>query len=317
MKIAEFSAHMRAMKVHYKGYPLTRYPLPISCVEKRLMHSLAADFNADYENAMKGSQQNINDFVEGQQQTVSQETQKLGKSPTGTQIDDFKNRLAQQRENAKAEANKKLDQIFDQLETVGTAHPECQDLILSSTDKIISFLSDILGKVIDFVNNLVQQIYEWLKDVENKVLSFFTDTTKSVSSFFGSLFVPLRSTSLEPGGLLGGSKGDNSFKWNKKEAKAHSHFIIKFAESQKLIISVEDFDEVKQWNIYLGDKSLVEKGAEYQSSDREVTLSLLSSTVKIVAIAAFSGLVAYAISFRYRVVASIKDGSVEFVFEPT
>lgn len=315
MQVTEFSAHMRAMKVHYKGFPLTRYPLPISCVEKRLMSSFAADFNADYKDAIEDNKQNIHNFVEGQQQVISQEIEKLGKNPTGTQTDDFKKKLTQQKEKAKAEADKRIEQIFGKLEAVGTAHPESQQEILSGTEKLISFFSDLLGKLIDFVSDLVQRIYEYLKDAVNKVGSFFKEAYNSVSSFFSSVFLQLRSTSLESGVLSEESKGDNFFKWDKKNALMHSQSIIKFAESQKLSISVEDSEEVKQWQSSLPDKSLLEEGVE--NLDREITLSLIASTVKIVGIAALSGLVAYAISRGYRVSVSIAESSVKFAFEPS
>lgn len=315
MQIAEFSAHMRAMNVHYKGYPLTRYPLPISCVEKQLMRSLAADFKTDYTHAMKDNQQNIHDFVEGQQQIILQETQTLGKDPTGKQIDDFKQRLKQQQNKTEAVALEKINQMFEKLEALGTAHPESQDLILSGSDKLISFFSDLLGKAIDFIRDLAQRIYEYVKDAVNKVKSFFNNAYNSVSSFFNLLFMPLRSTSLQSGVLLEESKGDDFFKWDKKDALTHSQFITKFARSQKLSISVEDSEEVKLWKTCLSSQNLLEEGVE--NLDREITLSLIASTVKIVGILALSGLVAYAISRGYRVSASIAESSVKFGFQPS
>lgn len=319
MQITEFSAHMRAMKGHYKGYPLTRYPLPISCVEKQLMRSLAADFNADYKDVMKETQQNLHNFVEGQQQIVLQEAKKLGKDPIGSQIDDFKTRLSQQKEKAKAEANKRIEQVFDKLEAVGNSHPECQDVILDGTDKIISFFSDLLGNLIDFVGDLIQDIYEYLKDAVKKVKFFFETAYKSVSSFFGSLFISLGSTSLESGVLLEEGQGDKDFKWDKTSSLEAADLIIKFASSKKLSISVEDAEEVKPWGTFLSAKSLLEEGVKNTDPEKstKITLSLIASTVTIVGIAAFSGLIAYAISRGYRVSASTAASGFKFAFEPS
>lgn len=306
MQIADFSAHMRAMKEHYKGYPLTRYPLPIRCVEERLMHSLAADFNADYKDAIKNSQQNIQNFVAGQQEIVLQETQKIGKNPTGTQIDDFKRRLEEQKEKAKAAANQRIDQIYLKLQSVGIAHPESTELILGSVDKIFSFLDDLLDKMIDFVSNLVEQIYQWLKDAVNKVQSFFKDTSKSVLSFFGSLFNPqVHSTRLELGEIS---------IWNESDVNLHNKLFSTFSNAQAVKITIQDGKQIDLWKKVFDNKGI-------SNSDIVViTLPIIAIVIDTVSLGILSltGLIVYAISRNYTVTASASSqgNNVEFNLQP-
>ncbi|GAB4181791.1 MAG: hypothetical protein Fur006_17060 [Coleofasciculaceae cyanobacterium] len=309
MEVSNFSSHLRAMKAHYKGYPLTRYPLPIGCIEDQLnlLQTETSGLMAFYEGAMQDNQKDIKDFVEEKQQRILQETQKLNQQSTGKDIDVFTQRLSELKNKAKTDAEQKIDLIFGRLETIGNQFPESQDLILNGAEKVVSFFNDILGKVIDFFTKLAQQIFEWLRDLYGKVQEFFSSTVKRVMNFFGGIFLPMRirKERLESVAKIQG-KQEEKITWD-INTQAPADLISRIGEMKEVSISIKAPSEIEEWKKIVRQKPnfLEEYNPEEQLGKLQITWDELwnlvkrNATIANISVVFLGSIVLYAIHKNY------------------
>ena len=122
MQITEFSAHMRAMKVHYQGSSFSRYALPVHVVDTYQVYRLAAgntDFDLEYKTTLAEAEESVRDFVQKPKNDIVNDTEALGTKPTGADVDSFREKLNQRKEAALKIANEKINLIFQTMQTLG------------------------------------------------------------------------------------------------------------------------------------------------------------------------------------------------------
>jgi hypothetical protein len=201
-----FQQHMLAMKVHYQSGdgqgngPSHAYALPIHLLyplteegmEVQMVRAAVSNGKAKVDAILKKGQADQTALVQRQRDFVMTHANTL-QSTHDTAA--FAAAMEAQKQKVKAEANKQIDEQFDQLIKVGTEHPELQAPILSATQKIGAFLTGLLAKVAVFFKNIYTKIVgwikagvQWLKDAATTAAQWVKSTVSSVKDFFGSLF---------------------------------------------------------------------------------------------------------------------------------
>lgn len=300
MQVTEFSAHMRAMKVHDQGSSFSRYALPVHVVDTYQVYRLTAgntDFDLEYKTTLAEAEEYVRDFVQKPKNDIVNDTEALGTKPTGADVDSFREKLDQRKEAALKMATEKITQIFNKMQTLGENHPEYQDTILSGTDKILGFISKLLADIEKFVSDLVRKIYEWIKDALNKVKSFFLDVGHSVSAFFGGAFLLPSSPLSEIYFGLAAGRDKGKFDWH--ESRQH-HQIISEIEARKVIeIELKDPASVEEWK-NIGKQNVA--FFEGQNNTQQI-LDFISKNLPTVSLGILGifGFIAYAISCNYEI----------------
>jgi hypothetical protein len=201
-----FQQHMMAMKLHYQSGdgegrgPSHAYALPIHVLHPLTAEGMAvkmvrvavAPGKAQMDAILKKGRADQTALVQRQHDFVMTRANSLQSThDTGA----FAAAMEAQKQKAKAEANKQIDEQFDQLIKVGAEHPELQAPILSATQKIGAFLTSLLAKVATFFKSILTKIIgwiqsgvQWLKDAATTAGQWVTSTVNSVKDFFGSLF---------------------------------------------------------------------------------------------------------------------------------
>jgi hypothetical protein len=204
-----FLHHMMAMKSHYKSGnsqngtgPSHAYALPIHLMfapegahsngEGMAMAAVASPGKAKVDAVVKASQQKTTAFAQHQTNAVNAATKKLQSTHNTT---DFANAMNAQRKNAKAESDKQIDETFDNLISVGTQHPEQQQRIMTLTQQIGAFFTNLLAKVATFFTDIYNKIIgwihsaaDWVKGAAAAVGNWLKGAVGTISSFFGGLF---------------------------------------------------------------------------------------------------------------------------------
>jgi hypothetical protein len=201
-----FLHHMNAMKGHYKSGnshngtgPTQAYALPIHLMFPREravskgpgMAATVSPGQAQVDAAIKASQQNTTAFAQQQTGAVNAATNKL-QSTHDTSA--FAAAMNAQRQNAKAESDKQIDATFDNLINIGSQHPEQQQRILSLTQQIGAFFTNLLAKVASFFTDIYNKIMgwihsavDWVKGAAAAVGDWLKSAAGTISSFFGGL----------------------------------------------------------------------------------------------------------------------------------
>jgi hypothetical protein len=203
-----FLQHMSAMKSHYKSAnshngigPTHPYALPIHLMfapegahpgKGEGMAAVASPGKAQVDAVVKASQQNTSAFAQHQMNAVNASTNQL-QSTHDTSA--FAAAMNAQRQKAKAESDKQIDATFDNLINVGTQHPEQQQRILTLTQQIGAFFTNLLAKVASFFTDIYNKIMgwihsavDWVKGAAAAVGDWLNKAGSSISHFFGSLF---------------------------------------------------------------------------------------------------------------------------------
>ena len=202
-----FLQHMSAMKSHYKSGnsqhgtgPSHPYALPIHLMfapegahsNGEGMAAVAGPGKAKVDAVVKASQQKTTAFAQHQTNAVNTATNKLQSTHNTT---DFAAAMNAQRQSAKAESDKQIDATFDSLISVGTQHPEQQQRILTLTQQIGAFFTNLLAKVATFFTDIYNKIMgwihsavDWVKGAAAAVGNWLKGAVGTISSFFGGLF---------------------------------------------------------------------------------------------------------------------------------
>lgn len=198
-----FVHHMKAMAVHYKAGAVTGathvYALPVSILHtvdfEGMLHVAPPPTGAgkqQVDKVLTDGQNKLKAFSQAQATYVNQQTQKLqGNHDTAS----FAAQMNGQREKAKQQADQQIDDTYNNLIKVGTAHPEMQRHILSATQKLGAFITSLLSSVAAFFANIVHKILgwinsavDWVKGAAATVANWVAGAAKSIGDFFGSIF---------------------------------------------------------------------------------------------------------------------------------
>ena len=203
-----FLQHMSAMRSHYKSAnshngtgPTHPYALPIHLMFAPLgphpgkgegMAAVASPGKAKVDAAIKASQQNTTVFAKNQMNAVNAATKTL-QSTHDTSA--FAAAMNAQRQKAKQDSDKQIDATFDNLINIGTQHPEQQQRILTVTQQIGAFFTNLLAKVATFFTDIYNKIVGWIKSAVDWVKGaaaavgdWLNKAGSSIANFFGSLF---------------------------------------------------------------------------------------------------------------------------------
>jgi hypothetical protein len=197
---AEFMQHMTAMKSHYKSSnsnngtgPTHAYALPVHLVvpTRAAPTPSATDGTAEVNAAVQTSKANATTFAQNQKNAVTAATNKLQSTHDTSS---FAAQMNAQRAQAKAESDQHIDQEFDNLIAVGTKYPSQQKRILSLTQQIGAFFTNLLGSVANFFTDIYNKIVGWISSAVNwvegaaaAVGNWISGAVSSISSFFSGL----------------------------------------------------------------------------------------------------------------------------------
>jgi hypothetical protein len=191
-----FLQHMTAMKGHYKSNnsphgtgPTHAYALPV-----HLMFAAAkppTDGTAEVNAAVQASKNSTNAFAHDQTNAVNAATSKL-QSDHNTSA--FAAAMNAQRQKAKDESDKRIDDTFNNLIDIGTKYPAQQQHILSLTQQIGAFFTNLLAKVASFFTDIYNKIVgwinsavDWIKGAAEAVGNWINGAASSIASFFAGL----------------------------------------------------------------------------------------------------------------------------------
>jgi hypothetical protein len=203
-----FLQHMHAMKTHYKSGnshngtgPTHPYALPIHLMfpkegtlprHSEGMAATASPGKTLVDAAVKASQQNTTAFAQQQTNAVNAATNNLQNSHDTA---GFAAAMNAQRQKAKQDSDKQIDDTFNKLIDIGTQHPEQQQRILSLTQQIGAFFTNLLAKVASFFTDIYNKIMgwihsavDWVKGAAAAVGNWLKGAVSTISSFFGGLF---------------------------------------------------------------------------------------------------------------------------------
>jgi hypothetical protein len=197
---AEFMQHMTAMKSHYKSSnsnngtgPTHAYALPVHLVVPTNAPATAAatDGAPEVDAAVQASKASTTAFAQDQRNAVTAATNKLQSSHDTSA---FAAQMNAQRDQAKADSDKHIDNEFDNLIAVGTKYPEQQKRILSLTQQIGAFFTNLLSSVASFFTDIYNKIVGWINSAVNwiegaatAVGNWFSGAASTIGSFFAGL----------------------------------------------------------------------------------------------------------------------------------
>jgi hypothetical protein len=203
-----FLYHMTAMKAHYKSSnshsgtgPTHAYALPVHLMfatdsaPSLSTEGLAAapsPGKAKVDAALQASKRGTNVFAQHQTNAVNTATKKLQSTHNTS---DFAAQMNAQRQKAKEESDKQIDATFNQLIDIGTQHPDQQQNILSLTQKIGAFFTNMLVQIGKFFTDIYNKIVGWIKSAADWVKGaaaavgdWLGKTGRAIENFFGGLF---------------------------------------------------------------------------------------------------------------------------------
>src|SRR6266699_3259400 len=200
-----FQHHMNAMAVHYKTVnsngagPSHLYALPI-----HLMHPVTASGNfavpappagaaeASLDAILNNSGTATKGFAKNQRDFVQQQTDKL---QTTHDTAGFADRMNAQRQKAKQDSDKQIDDTYNKLIDLGTKHPELQPHILTAAQTIGAFFLNLLTSVGAFFTNIYNKIVgwinsavDWIKGAAAVAEQWLSGAVSSIGNFFSSIF---------------------------------------------------------------------------------------------------------------------------------
>jgi hypothetical protein len=195
-----FLHHINAMRTHYKSDATVPYDLPNHLLHPATTVGFASTSKAaapspgkaQMDAALKKGQTDTQALAKRQTDFVNAQASKLqGNHDTGA----FAKAMQAQKAKAKADADKQIDQQYDQLIKIGTEHPELQQPILSVSQRIGAFFTSLLAKVgaffLDVYHKIVGWIHsavDWIKGVAADAAQWLSHTGGEIVSFFSSIF---------------------------------------------------------------------------------------------------------------------------------
>ena len=161
---AVFMQHMTAMNAHYKAAnsnggvgPTHVYALPVhlSLPIKPIGTTADDDGTAAVNAALANSKTSTTSFAQDQTNAVNAATSKLQNNHDTSA---FAAAMNAQRQKAKDDSDKHIDDTFNSLIAIGTKHPAQQQRILSLTQQFGAFFTNLLGKVASFFTDIYNKI---------------------------------------------------------------------------------------------------------------------------------------------------------------
>lgn len=185
--MSNFANIMDEMRSHYKNNlgksTLSAYNLNLSQGSLSLggIASTDADNNPELKNLEKTSQElslDTNFFIEDGVMASGEELKASGNSEA------FKEKMKKLREEAKRKAEENIDKIFNKAEELGNRHPSWQESILTVTNKISSWISQLFDRLVNTLVTFINTVVQWVENVVKSVKSAFNDIKHWISKWF-------------------------------------------------------------------------------------------------------------------------------------
>lgn len=203
----EFVFHMKAMAEHYGSGATHTYALPSALLygdpdDETGITSFAAA-NDDDPDGTAAVNADLNDYKTSMTETVNssgdaaKKSVDTLKSSSGDQSDTdaFVAAMKKQEAEQQAAAKKQIHKNFQKLIDTGVKHPKQQKRILTATQLIGAYFTQLLGSVGKFFSKLADSVVSFFKDVGkwfegayNSVKNWVSGAAHSVGHFFSSLF---------------------------------------------------------------------------------------------------------------------------------
>jgi hypothetical protein len=199
-----FVHHMNAMREHHKSGATHTYSMPVDLLysdaenDSGLYGFTANDSDGGTEvtAALKDYKTDTDGFVDNQKSGAQSSVNTLkvsGKDSAATKA--FIAAMNKQKAEAKKKSDAIIDKNYEKLINVGIKHPAQQKRILSVTQQIGAFFTNLLSSVGDFFENLGKSIVnffknvgEWFSNAGKSIANWTTGAVHSVGHFFSSIF---------------------------------------------------------------------------------------------------------------------------------
>lgn len=200
-----FVHHMNAMREHHKAGATHSYSLPVEMLYGDAKNDSglnaftaseddgSAAVTADLENYKTDT----NSFVESQKTAASASVTALKdtKNPDSASTQAFIDAMNKQKAAAKKKSDEIINKNYDKLINTGIKHPKQQHRILTTTQAIGAFFTNLLNSVGKFFENLGKSIVnffksvgEWFENAGKSIANWTTGAVQSVGNFFSGLF---------------------------------------------------------------------------------------------------------------------------------
>lgn len=200
-----FVHHMTAMREHHKSGASHTYSLPVDLLYTDSengagLYGFTAnddDGGAQVTADLESYKADTTSFVDSQKNSASSSVDVLkdNKKPNDATTNAFIDAMNKQKAAAKKKSDEIIDKNFDKLIETGTKHPKQQKRILSATQQIGAFFTNLLVSVGKFFSGLASSIVdffkgigEWFSNAGKAIASWTEGAVSSVGNFFGSLF---------------------------------------------------------------------------------------------------------------------------------
>lgn len=184
---------MNEMRSHHKNMLGERTRRRFKPSSKELSDIFYSDYDAVLSESEKDSLEGLkytsqtmgSDTAQGINDKITVSTGEL-KESGGTQkdIDDFRSKMERQRLEAKENASKNIDKVYDEAIKLGEENPNMQGAISSLMDVVGNLFNDLVSKIVDYVVGIVKSIREWLTRAWESIRSFFGGVTSWISNWF-------------------------------------------------------------------------------------------------------------------------------------
>jgi hypothetical protein len=195
---AEFLTHMNAMAAHYttkSKSPVAMYALPVHLVHPVSDTPAPAKASAGavaVDAALKAGKTQTTSFATNQRDAVNAATNLLQQNHDTSA---FAKQMQALENQAQQQAHDNIHQQFQNLIQIGTAHPEQQQRILSLTNQIGAFFTNLISSVGAFFQKVAKEIMgwinsavDWIKGAAATVANWVSGAVSSIGNFFSGLF---------------------------------------------------------------------------------------------------------------------------------
>jgi hypothetical protein len=195
---SEFLTHMNAMAAHYttkSKAPVAMYALPVHLVHPASGTPAPSKTSAGataVDAALNTGKAQTTSFATKQRDAVTAATNLLQKNHDTSA---FAKQMQALENQAQQQAHDNIHQQFQNLIQIGTAHPEQQQRILSLTNQIGAFFTNLLSSVGAFFENVAKEIMgwinsavDWIKGAAATVANWVSGAVSSIGNFFSGLF---------------------------------------------------------------------------------------------------------------------------------
>jgi len=196
----QFVHHMNLMKEHHKSGVTHSYPMPLVLMIGSNLSANEEPMSQDTKEVIKNTKTAISNFHKDQAAGVEEAIMSLEKSKSSGESPDnmtkeFLKKMEELRKKAKDESNTTIDKMYNKLIEKAKKHPNQQKHILSATEKLGAFITNILLDIQKFFVEIGNKIVEWFNSVVNwfkkageEISRWVSESARSIENWFVTTF---------------------------------------------------------------------------------------------------------------------------------